>query len=395
MKLKATLAALLFAWGAVSCTTPDSPAPTPAKPDPVPAQPDPTPTPTPSNPSAYPGVIVTTIAGQYNNGKGDLVDGNGTAARFYYPGQMVFDKFENLYIIDQGMFSEYATTIRKMDPAGNVTTFATGFVSLNDICIDPRDGVTLYGVDNGFRQSAEGGIYRIGPDGRKTMIGGGFERQGYQDGPLATAKFNRPSGCIMDKSGNLYIADSWNYCVRKINLTTNTVTTLAGHPDPTGSMVCGYADGKGVAAAFCNFDDLTLDGQGNLVVPDRYNHRIRTITPDGQVSTFIESGGYVELDGRLADAAAHYPMRAHYDPVSKNLFMSSSSGGRLRVATAGGYVFSLAGASGSGFGHGYQDGDGKTAKFNGIHGVAVNKKGEIFIADNANSCIRKVTLTWK
>jgi sugar lactone lactonase YvrE len=323
------------------------------------------------------------------------VDGKGTAARFNYPGQIVFDKFENLYIIDQGEFSSDATTIRKMDPAGNVTTFATGFTTLNDICIDPRDGVTLYAVDNGVRQNEKGGIYRLGADGQKTMIWGGYERQGYQDGPLAGAKFYRPSGCVMDQSGNLYIADAWNFCVRKINLNTNTVTTLAGHPYPDGSMVCKYTDGKGAAAEFCNFDDLTIDGQGNIVVPDRYNHSIRTITPDGQVSTFIESGGYVELDGRLADAAAHYPMRTHYDPVSKNLFMSSSSGGRLRVATAGGYVFSLAGASGSGFGHGYQDGDGKTAKFNGIHGVAVNKKGEIFIADNANSCIRKVTLTWK
>ncbi len=390
MKTKATLAALLLLWGAVACTTPgDAPDP---QPEPTPAKPDPKPT--PANPSAYPGVIVTTVAGQPTGQRG-LLDGQGAAARFSYPGQIVLDKFENLYIIDQGQFSEYATTIRKMDPAGNVTTFATGFTTLSDICIDPRDGVTLYGVDNGIRQSETGGIYRIGANGQKTRIGGGFERQGYQDGPLATAQFYRPGGCVMDKAGNLYVADSWNFCVRKINLNTNTVTTLAGHPYPDNSMVCKYADGKGAAASFCNFDDLTLNGQGNIVVPDRYNHRIRTITPDGQVSTFIESGGYVELDGRLADAAAHYPMRTHYDPVSKNLFMSSSSGGRLRVATAGGYVFSLAGASGSGFGHGYQDGDGKTAKFNGIHGVAVNKKGEIFIADNVNHCIRKVTLTWK
>ena len=113
------------------------------------------------------------------------------------------------------------------------------------------------------------------------------------------------------------------------------------------------------------------------------------------MSAFIESGGYLELDGRRADATASFPVLTYYDAASKNLFMSSSNGGRLRMATAGGFVFSLAGASGSGFRHGYQDGDGKTAKFNGIHGLAVNKRGEIFIADNVNSCIRKVTLTWK
>jgi sugar lactone lactonase YvrE len=340
-------------------------------------------------------VTVTTVAGQYTNGPGSLVDGQGAAARFKYPGQLVFDKFDNLYIIDQGVFSEEATTIRKMDPAGNVTTFATGFSSLSDICIDPRDGVTLYGVDNTFRDNDLGGIYRIDAGGQKTRLGGGLARQGYQDGPLTEARFYRPSGCVMDGSGNLYVADAWNFCVRKINLNAGTVTTLAGHPSDINTTTCRYADGKGAAAAFCNFADLTLDGQGNIVVPDRYNHRVRKITPDGQVSTFIESGGYLELDGPRAEATASYPIRTHYDPASKNLFMSSSSGGRLRVATASGYVFSLAGASGSGFGHGYQDGDGKTAKFNGIHGLAVNKKGEIFIADNVNSCIRKVTLAWK
>ena len=192
-----------------------------------------------------------------------------------------FDKFDNLYIIDQGVFSEEATTIRKMDPAGNVTTFATGFSSLIDICIDPRDGITPYGVDNTMRYNDLGGIYRITADGQKTQLVGGFARQGYQDGPLETAKFYRPSGCVMDKSGNLYIADEWNFCVRKINFNSNTVTTLAGHPYENGSMVCRYTNGKGAAAEFCNFADLTIDGQGNIVVPDCYNHCIRTIMPDG------------------------------------------------------------------------------------------------------------------
>jgi sugar lactone lactonase YvrE len=387
MKMQLKAVALLLLAGMVSCTpSQDNPAP----------QPEPSPAPVPDNPSAYPSVMVTTVAGKYRAEDGkDLVDGKGTAARFKYPGQMVFDKFENLYIIDQGVFSEEATTIRKMDPIGNVTTFATGFGSLTDICIDPRDGVTLYGVDNTFRENDHGGIYRIDANGEKTRLGGGLERQGYQDGPLAEAKFYRPSGCVMDKSGNLYIADSWNFCVRKINLNSGMVTTLAGHPFDINTTTCRYTDGKGAAAEFCNFADLTIDGQGNIVVPDRYNNRIRKITPNGQVTTFIESGGYLELDGPLAEATAQLPIRTHYDPRSKILYMASSSGGRLRIATPSGHVFSVAGASGSGFGHGYQDGDGKTAKFNGIHGLAVNKKGEIFIADNVNYCIRKVTLTWQ
>ncbi len=108
----------------------------------------------------------------------------------------------------------------------------------------------------------------------------------------------------------------------------------------------------------------------------------------------IDSGGGLELDGPLAEARATYPLLTHYDPYSQHLYMSSHSGGKLRVATANGLVFSLAGDPGDTFNHGYLDGDGKVAKFNGIHGVAVNSRGEIFLADNVNHCIRKVALQW-
>ncbi len=88
---------------------------------------------------------------------------------------------------------------------------------------------------------------------------------------------------------------------------------------------CRYTDGKGTSAQFCNFVDLSIDGEGNVVVPDRYNHRIRKITPAGVVTTYLNSGG-LELDGPLAEATATYLLRTEYHAVSKNLFMSSHSG---------------------------------------------------------------------
>lgn len=346
--------------------------------------------------TTYPSVTVSTVAGQYlESGTGGFSDGKGQAARFSYPGQLAIDKYDNLYIIDQGLFSEDATVIRKMDSEGNVITFASGFGSISDICIDPRDGVTLYAVDNSwsypFNNNA---IYKINSNGDINLIAGGPDRIGYKDGTLEEAMFKRPSGCVMDHEGNLYIADAYNHCIRKIDLDAGSVTTLAGHPFDIYTTTCRYADGKGMAAEFCNFIDLTIDAEGNLMVPDYFNHRVRKVTPDGEVSTIIASGGSLELDGPLSEATASYPLLTVYDDFSKHLFMSSHSGGKLRVATHNGLVFSLAGLSGNSFGHGYQDGDGKEAKFNGIRGLAVNSNGEIFISDNVNHCIRKVVLQW-
>ncbi len=191
--------------------------------------------------NAYPTVTVSTVAGRNSqNINGGFVDGKGQDAQFKYPGQIAIDKFDNLYIIDQGMFSDDAKVIRKMDPAGNVTTFASGFTSVADICIDPRDGTTLYAVDDAYYWSPRVcAIYRIDASGQKTKITGGPDRIGYKDGSLAEAMFKLPSGIAMDKAGNLYVADAGNYCVRKINLTTGIVSTLAGHPFDINTQYSG------------------------------------------------------------------------------------------------------------------------------------------------------------
>jgi hypothetical protein len=279
--------------------------------------------------------------------------------------------------------------IRKVDPAGNVTTFAKGLYSVTDICVDPRDGVTLYAIESGDAQGIPSGIFRISSDGKITRLNGGPGMNGYEDGPLATAKFYSPRGIAMDKTGNLYIADALNYSVRKVNLNTNTVSTLAGKV-PVNTAVCDHVDGKGKEAQFCSFEDLTLDEAGNVFVPDWGNRCMRKITPDGTVSTYIKFGAGYGKDCPRSSATVFQPYRTHYDPASKQLFIADETGGTLNVVTLNDYVYGL---SQNAISTDYADNRPGTS--HGYYGMAVNKKGEVFILDKFNHCIRKVTIDWK
>ncbi|WP_229253824.1 SMP-30/gluconolactonase/LRE family protein [Dyadobacter sp. NIV53] len=331
-------------------------------------------------------VSVKTFAGT-DTRKG-YADGKGTAARFLYPGQMVFDKQDNLYVIDQLYGYVGGSVVRKIDAQGNVTTFAKGLSAITDICIDPADGKTIYVIESGDQTSVPNGIFRIDANGIVKRLSGGAGLRGYEDGPLVTAKFNRPGGIAMDNKGNLFVADAGNYCVRKVNLKTGMVTTLAGQHLP-GQTNCFYADGHGKAAQFCAFDDLTLDDAGNVFVPDRMNHRVRRVTSGGDVSTYLQIGGAGTVEGPLANAKVWYPTMAHFHTGSGQLYLITDSGKQLDVVTRDNYLFNLSRYIGQ---NDYVN--SSTGTTHGYYGLAVNSKGELFIADKYNHCIRKIIVSW-
>ncbi|KAA9357654.1 hypothetical protein [Larkinella humicola] len=357
---------------ALACTTPktDDPAPNHSS----------------SGGKRRPSVTITTVVG--GDTKAGNLDGKGTAARFSYPSQMTVDKNENLYVIDQRYSYTGGSVIRRIDPAGNVTTFTKGLYSITDICVDPRDGVTLYAIESGDAQGVASGIFRISADGKATRLNGGSGLNGYEDGPLATAKFYSPRGIAMDITGNLYIADALNYCVRKVNLSTSTVTTLAGKA-PVNTALCNYGDGQGKQAEFCTFEDLTLDEAGNVYVPDWGNRRVRKITPDGTVSTYINFGTGYGKDCPRSQATVFQPYRTHYDPASRQLFIVDDTGGSLDVVTPDEYVYSLSHNTVS-----TDYAENRPGFSHGIFGIAVNQKGDVFILDKFNHCIRKATIRW-
>ncbi|MBO0935887.1 hypothetical protein J2I47_04940 [Fibrella sp. HMF5335] len=345
---------------------------------------------TPVTTGKTPYVTITTMAG--GDTKKGFVDGNRTAARFNYPNQMTIDKNDNLYVIDQRQSYQGGSVIRKVDPAGNVTTFATGLKSVTDICVDPRDGVTLYAIESGDAIGVYNGIFRISAAGDVTRLSGGPDAGGgysfgYRDGPLAQAKFNTPTSIIMDKVGMIYIGDALNKCIRKVDLSTNMVSTLAGKPQD--SAICQFVDGKGTEARFCSLEDLTIDDAGNLYVPDWGNHAVRKITPDGTVSTYLGLSTGYSADKPRSKSGVYQPYRVQYDPVNKRLIVVVDTGTYMIMVTPDDYVHSLDRI----LAHDYADTSPGTSHAN--YSLAVNSKGELFTLDKYNHCIRKRAITWQ
>jgi len=192
---------------------------------------------------------VSTLAG--SAGVQGVVDGTGSAARFYDPQNLAYDPTSgNVYVADgQG------NVIRKVTPAGVVTTFAGG------------------------------------------AIVGGPGTAGSADGTGGAAEFNDPTGIGVDAQGNVYVADTGNDTIRKIT-PGEVVTTLAGYPQVSGS-----ADGIGNAARFSSPSGIAVDGNGNVFVADNGNSTIRVVSASGQVTTVAGSAGAVEdIDGLNANA---------------------------------------------------------------------------------------------
>ncbi|MBN9383858.1 MAG: IPT/TIG domain-containing protein [Chitinophagaceae bacterium] len=159
----------------------------------------------------------------------------------------------------------------------------------------------------------------------------------------------------------------------------NTVSTLAGS---TG----GFADGQGTAALFNTPRHMVTDAQGNLYVADRYNNRIRKITPNGMVTTVAGNGTYGHRDGPAAAAMFEFPEGLAID-AQGNLYTSELNSNSIRKISTTGTVTTLAGDTA----HGYADGKGSAARFSGPTDLVADGNGNIFVADVSNSRIRMIT----
>jgi sugar lactone lactonase YvrE len=186
----------------------------------------------------------------------------------------------------------------------------------------------------------------------------------------APVQFYYPLGVAVDSAGNVYVADSANDRIRKIT-PGGTVTTLAGDGTP------GFSNTEPIR--FNNPTGVAVDSAGNVYVADKFNHRIRKITPGGTVSTIAGSGTAGPGAGQLNN-----PGGVAVDSA-RNVYVADSGNHRIRKITPGGTVSTIAGSGTAGFS------DIGWGQFNEPLDVAVDSAGNVYVADLGNNRIRKIT----
>jgi sugar lactone lactonase YvrE len=331
--------------------------------------------------SIYEPYSIATLAG--NSGYGS-VDAVGTDARFDHPFGAAVDSSGNVFVADTENH-----TIRKITPAGSVSTFA-GLAGHRG-AIDGTGRAARFDKPIGLVVDSAGNIYvadhgshtirKITPAGAVNTIAGLAGSMGSAEGAGSAARFRTPQGVAVDRDGNVYVADAGNHTIRKVHA-DGTVTTLAGL-----AGVYGSEDGSGAAARFALPRALATDSAGNIYVADASNSTIRKVTPDGVVSTFAGSPGVSgSTDGIGSAARFNNPQGVTVDRASGTLYVGDTGSRKIRRITAAGEVSTFAG-SGNG---GHADGPPGAAQFSYPAGVAVDASGNVYVADYYNHLIRKV-----
>ena len=331
---------------------------------------------------------ITTIAGTGEFGFGGD-GGPATEARLRSPTGVAVDGAGNLYIADTSN-----NRIRKVDSTGTITTVAgsgeRGFSGDGDPATEaqlnyPR-GVAVDGAGNLYIADASNHrIRKVDSTGTITTIAGSGERGFSGDGDPATeARLRSPTGVAVDGAGNLYIGDSGNHRIRKVD-SSGLISTIAG----TGERGFGGDGGPAVQAQLAIPRGLAADGAGNLFIADWLNHRIRKVDAAGTITKFA-GGGEITFSGDggpAGGAQLRSPSGVAADGAG-NLYIAEDSDHRIRKVDSAGVITTIAGTGERGFGG--DGGPAVQAQFTYPRGIAADSAGNLYIADTLNSRIRKV-----
>ena len=223
-------------------------------------------------------------------------------------------------------------------------------------------------------------IRKITPAAVVTTFAGVAGAHGTTDGTGTNARFALPEGVAADQNGNIFVADNFNNLVRKIN-PAGTVITFAG---TAGAF--GDDNGLGTTAKFNNPQGIAVDNSGNVYVGDSGNNMIRKITPGGTVSTFAGGLTAGSTNGTGNQASFNGPAGVAVDG-SGNIYVADSFNNLIRKITPSGVVSTIAGTGAAGS----ADGPALSASFNAPFGITIDKYGTLYIADEKNNKIRKIS----
>ncbi len=306
------------------------------------------------------------------------------------------DQEGNVYISDFN-----SNRIRKVAPGGTITTVAgtgtPGFAGDGG----PATAAKIFGP-MGIALDKSGNIYFADNYNQRirkinmasgiisTIAGSGESGFAGNGAPATLAKFQSPEGIAVDAAGNVYVTDCDNNCIRKIG-TNGIITAYAGNAIGKGTGLGNYSgDGKSALNAELNHPKgLTVDAQGNVYFADCFNHRIRKVNTSGIITTVAGEGNAdYNGDGRAATSASlNYPVDVTTDAAG-NLFISDHANHRVRMVNKQGTISTVAGNGQLGFG-----GDGELAtlaKLANPSFVEIGSNGNLYIGDNDNSRVRMV-----
>lgn len=318
----------------------------------------------PTNPQATGSVV--TIAGAGYSG---IEDGPARSASFSDPFGVAVDKRGAVYVCDGGD----SNRIRRITTDGKVETIAGSTEGFEDsdahhakfntpsgLAIDRKGNIIVADTSNNR-------IRKISADGKVTTLAGDGA-PGYKDGPASEAQFDGPIGIAVDKHGSVFVADAYNDRIRKISA-DGVVTTITGVSSP------GFDDGNAAIASFNTPSGLTVDSHDNIFVADTGNSAVRKITPQGEVSTIVSTS-------RDNSTSLRHPVGI---AVTHDGFLFVTDASRvIRIAPDGETETYTGGATG------FSDGIGDQARFSGASGIAIDREGNLFVADSQNYLVREI-----
>jgi uncharacterized protein (TIGR03437 family) len=330
--------------------------------------------------------IITTIAG------------NGVGGQLNYPNDVAVDASGNVYIAESGGWRDlidyvyYAGDLRRLS-GGAVATLAGGGNApggngpATDIHLSNPVGLAMDSNGNMFiADSGNNLVVEVSNGVAKVVAGTGAAGYAGDNGPATSALLNVPRGVAIDRSGNLYIADHSNHCIRMVS-SQGIITTVAGNGFP------GFSgdNGPATSASLYGPDAVVGDPDGNLYIADTYNNRVRKVS--GGIITTIAGTGVEDYNGDAipaVNANLGYPTGLAIDQ-DRNLYVTEYDNDRIRKISNG-IITTVAGASHSG--HFQFAGDGGPATQALLcepWGLSLDSAGNLYFADECSSRVRKIS----